>query len=133
MMKSILILAAICSTVAAQDRSIEALRREIAQGYHRVDPHTQTQARSGDQDAQARLRYQQAQSQTTGDYNTGRTDAAQAEAARTRATVAYQAELLRNMERSRIEALRRQELEIQRLREEIARRPLKVLTPLPTR
>jgi hypothetical protein len=132
-MKTILILVAICGTVTAQDRSIAELRRQLAQGYHRVDPRTQTQARSGDLDAQARLRYQQAQSQAAGDYNTGRTDAYQAEAARDRAAAAYQTELLRNIERNRIESARRLELEIQRLREEIARRPLQVLTPLPTR
>jgi hypothetical protein len=123
-MKTILILAAICGTVTAQDRSIGELRRQLAQGYHRVDPRTQTQARSGNREAQARLRYQQAQSQAEGDYNSGRTDAYDAEYARQRAAAAYEAEMIRlQREREReLAEIRRQNEELRRIRQEMEQR-----------
>ena len=121
-MKTILILAAICGTVPAQDRRIGELRRQLAQGYHRVDPRTQTQARSGDPEAQARLRYQQAQSQANGDYNSGRTDAYEAEYARQRAARAYQAELIRIQRERELAEIRRQNEELRRIRQEMEQR-----------
>jgi hypothetical protein len=111
-MKTIIIFAALCGTVTAQDRSIAELRRQIAQGYHQVNPRTQTQARSGDPEAQARLRYQQAQAQATGDYNTGRISASNAAYARQRAAANYQAEIDRQQQ------LRQHEQQLRIMREQ---------------
>jgi hypothetical protein len=120
--KAIIILAAICGTVTAQDRSVAQYLREYEAGYHRVDPRTQTQARSGSQEAQALLRYQQAVSQAKGDYNTGRTTAGDAAAARQRAALAYQAELQCIQQQRQLEELRRQTEELRRIRMEMEQR-----------
>lgn len=110
---------ALCSIATAQDRSIGELRRQLAQGYHRVDPRTQTQARSGDREAQARLRYQQAQSQANGDYNCGRTDAYDAEYARQRAAARYEADMIRLQRERELAEIRRQNEELRRIRQEM--------------
>lgn len=122
-MKTPLLALLVLSALAtAQDRSMAELQRQVAAGYHRVDPRTQTQARSGDPDAQARLRYQQAQSQANGDQNTGRTDAYAAEYARQRAAANYRAELIRIQRERELAALIRQNEELRRIRMEMQRR-----------
>jgi hypothetical protein len=102
--------------------SIERYLQEHRAGYHRVDPRTQTAARSGDPYAQALLRYQLAQSRANGDQNTGRTSPEAAALARQQAAMAYQAEVMRIQQQIQLDELRRQTDELQRIRMEIQRR-----------
>jgi len=122
MKKPLLLILALLSSASAQDRSIAELRRQIAQGYHQVNPRTQTQARSGNVEAQALLRYQQAQARANGDYNTGRTDALGADYARQRAALEYQAELNRIQRERELAEIRRYTEEARRLATELERR-----------